>query len=129
MAFIGILGMGIVPTITDMDFQIKNQMIFVPEEKGNAMPDCENCNERCPQAEMAHEIALGRMHATNELVKLVKQIDSGKLVEVVRCKDCKYGDWDSKPDDAMVCMRTKDGFWRSGNDFCSYGERKEDDDR
>lgn len=28
-------------------------------------------------------------------------------VEVVRCKDCKYGDWDSKPDDAMVCMRTK----------------------
>ena len=46
-------------------------------------------------------------------------------VEVVRCKDCKYGNWDSEPDDAMVCMRTKDGFWRSGNDFCSYGERKE----
>ena len=46
-------------------------------------------------------------------------------VPVVRCKDCKFGDWDSKPDDAMVCMRTKDGFWRSGNDFCSYGERKE----
>ena len=45
-------------------------------------------------------------------------------VEVVRCKDCKYGDWDSEPHDAMVCMRTKDGFWRSGNDFCSYGERK-----
>ena len=46
-------------------------------------------------------------------------------VPVVRCKDCKFGDWDSEPDDAMVCMRTKDGFWRSGNDFCSYGERKE----
>ena len=46
-------------------------------------------------------------------------------VEVVRCKDCKFGDWDSEPHDAMVCMRTKDGFWRSGNDFCSYGERKE----
>lgn len=45
-------------------------------------------------------------------------------VEVVRCRNCKYGEWDSKPDDAMVCMRTKDGFWRSGNDFCSYGERK-----
>ena len=49
-------------------------------------------------------------------------------VKVVRCRNCKYGDWDSKLDDAMVCMRTKDGFWRSGNDFCSYGERKEDDD-
>ena len=46
-------------------------------------------------------------------------------VPVVRCKDCKFGDWDSRPDDAMVCMRTKDGFWRLGNDFCSFGERKE----
>ena len=46
-------------------------------------------------------------------------------VTVVRCKDCKYGDYDSEPDDAMVCMRTKDGFWRSGNDFCSFGEQKE----
>ena len=48
-------------------------------------------------------------------------------VEIVRCRDCKYGDWDSEPNDAMVCMRTKDGFWKSGNDFCSYGKRKEDD--
>ena len=46
-------------------------------------------------------------------------------VEVVRCRECKFGDWDSEPNDAMVCMRTKDGFWRSGNDFCSFGERKE----
>ena len=46
-------------------------------------------------------------------------------VEVVRCRDCKFGSWDSEPDDAMVCMRTKDGFWRSGNDFCSRGERNE----
>ena len=33
------------------------------------MPDCENCNEKCTQAEMAHEIALGRMFATQELVR------------------------------------------------------------
>ena len=46
-------------------------------------------------------------------------------VPVVRCRDCKFGDWDSEPHDAMVCMRTKDGFWRSGNDFCSFGEPKE----
>ena len=46
-------------------------------------------------------------------------------VPVMRCRDCKFGDWDSEPNDAMVCMRTKDGFWRSGNDFCSFGERKE----
>ena len=46
-------------------------------------------------------------------------------VPVVRCRECKFGDWDSEPDDAMVCVRTKDGFWRSGNDFCSRGKRKE----
>ena len=48
------------------------------------------------------------------------------LVEVTHCKDCKYGDWDSKPDDAMVCLRTNDGFWRTGNDFCSRAEPKEE---
>lgn len=46
-------------------------------------------------------------------------------VEVVRCRECKFGSWDSELDDAMVCVRTNDGFWRSGNDFCSRGERKE----
>ena len=48
-------------------------------------------------------------------------------VEIVRCRECKFGSWDSEPDDAMVCVRTNDGFWRSGNDFCSYGERKDGD--
>lgn len=48
------------------------------------------------------------------------------LAEVTRCKDCKYGDWDSKPDDAMVCLRTNDGFWRTGNDFCSRDVPKEE---
>ena len=59
------------------------------------------------------------------------KIDQAPTIDaapVVRCKDCKFGDWDSEPNDAMVCMRTKDGFWRSGNDFCSYGERKGGDD-
>lgn len=43
-------------------------------------------------------------------------------VEIVYCKDCKYGSYDSKPDGAMVCLRTNDGFWRKETDFCSYGE-------
>lgn len=48
------------------------------------------------------------------------------LAEVTRCKDCKYGDYDSEPDDAMVCLRTNDGFWRTSNDFCSRGVPKEE---
>ena len=56
-------------------------------------------------------------------IALVTNAQTVDAVEVVRCRDCKFGDWDSEPDDAMVCMRTKDGFWRSGNDFCSLGKR------
>ena len=61
-------------------------------------------------------------HLTNYATLILQEAPTADAVEVVRCRNCKYGDWDSKPDDAMVCMRTKDGFWRSGNDFCSYGE-------
>lgn len=57
-------------------------------------------------------------------IALVKNAPTIDAVPVVRCRDCKFGDWDSEPHDAMVCMSTKDGFWRSGNDFCSFGKRK-----
>lgn len=57
---------------------------------GVFIPDCNNCTEKCPQAERAHETALGRMYATQELVELVKKIESGQLAEVVRCKDCMH---------------------------------------
>lgn len=57
--------------------------------------------------------------------KQIAEAPTVDAVEVVRCRECKFGSWDSEPDDAMVCVRTNDGFWRSGNDFCSRGERKE----
>lgn len=46
----------------------------------------------------------------------------GDAIQIVRCKDCKYGSYDSKQNGAMVCLRTNDGFWRKETDFCSYGE-------
>ena len=84
------------------------------------MPDCLNCTEKCPQAERAHETAKGRLYATQELVELVKKIESGQLVEVVRCKDCEHNTGEPKclhPD--SIIKVPKD------NDFCSYGRRKE----
>ena len=57
--------------------------------------------------------------------EIIEQDSSRDVAPVVRCKDCKYGDYDSKPDGAMVCLRTKDGFWRKETDFCSYGERRD----
>ena len=55
---------------------------------------------------------------------VIKRLPAADVAEVVRCKDCKYGDYDSKPDGAMVCLRTNDGFWRKETDFCSYGAEK-----
>lgn len=34
---------------------------------------CENCTEKCPQAERAHQAALGRMYATKEFIALLKE--------------------------------------------------------
>lgn len=91
------------------------------------MPDCENCNEKCPQAEMAHEIALGRMYATQELVRMVKQVESGKLVEVVRCKDCiGKSTWYKDAEYGFDICGMSGMYPKSENDYCSYGERRTD---
>lgn len=42
------------------------------------MPDCVNCTERCPQAELANEIAKGRMYATKEFIRAQKELESKK---------------------------------------------------
>ena len=60
-----------------------------------------------------------------EVDSIINYLDGAptiNAVEIVYCKDCKYGSYDSKPDGAMVCLRTNDGFWRKETDFCSYGE-------
>lgn len=68
------------------------------------------------------------VYKRQELCKAVESVfrdmPAADVAEVVRCKDCKYGSYDSKPNGAMVCLRTNDGFWRKEADFCSYGERR-----
>jgi hypothetical protein len=79
-----------------------------------ALEDFESCNAENP-------------YWTPQRVKtLLLRQPAADVAEVVRCKDCKYGDYDSKPNGAMVCLRTKDGFWREETDFCSYGKRREE---
>ena len=79
---------------------------------------------------MAHQIALGRMYATKELVALIKKIENGELVEVVRCRDCVYWGQDvcgSTGDDESFCTNP-DGLdnFAHPDDFCSCGERRND---
>ena len=88
--------------------------------------NCDNCTEKCPQAEMAHNAALGRMYATNELVSLLKKVESGNLVEVVRCKDCKHFGGHGACHYHAADENGTPIFVRE-NDFCSYGERRTDD--
>ena len=42
---------------------------------------CDYCTEKCPQSETIREIAKGRMYATNEIVKLQKQLEEYKDLE------------------------------------------------
>ena len=68
------------------------------------------------------------------LEELIDEIPAADVAAVVRCKDCKYYKCFTKsryfaPNKA--CYRQKDnmgnkiGFSKSDNDFCSLGERRE----
>lgn len=73
---------------------------------------------------MAHEAAVGRMYATKEFILLQKKIESGQLVEVVRCKDCKYWQDNNGGYPHEEC-RWGHEETPDADDFCSYGERKD----
>lgn len=68
-------------------------------------------------------------------VQIVEDMPEVDAVEVVRCKDCIYAQ-DSDDDDVQynigricTCAVNEDYVsMRWADDFCSYGERKEDDD-
>lgn len=90
----------------------------------------EKQKELCPVGRYSRHYVYGtdreRFDAWQEIIDALGASKTADVEEVVRCKDCKYGSYDSKPNGAMVCLRTKDGFWRKETDFCSYGERREE---
>ena len=64
-----------------------------------------------------------------------KKMIYGYKGEVVRCKDCKWYKESKRQElhPTRFCYRLKNddgvpvGYNWDGNDFCSYGERREDD--
>ena len=85
---------------------------------------CENCTEKCPQAEMAHQAALGRMYATKEFTTLLKKAENGELVKAVHgrwkflndyqsqcseCFDISWVDHDNEPNYCPNCGAKMDG--------------------
>ena len=60
----------------------------------------------------------------------LKNLPAADVVEVVRCRDCTWWksifSWNGK--EHKVCIRDSSEPPREQNDFCSYGERREDED-
>lgn len=50
------------------------------------MSKCDTCQERCPQAELAHQAALGRMYATNEFIALLKKNEKQPMTNADRIR-------------------------------------------
>ena len=74
-----------------------------------ALEDFEACNAENP-------------HWTPRRVKtLLLRQPAADVAEVVRCKGCRFGSYDSEVNGAMVCEHWKDGCWRQEDDFCSHG--------
>lgn len=61
----------------------------------------------------------------HEMANVIKYFPTADVVEVVRCKDCK---WYEETDARIgTCLLVERGAEING--FCSWGERRTDDDR
>lgn len=61
-----------------------------------------------------------------ELIGCIEDTPTSDVVEVVRCGDCKHRFLNHK------CLNQNSGYYereRNSNDFCSYGERNDKNDR
>ena len=59
--------------------------------------------------------------------KEIKALPSADVVEVVRCKDCKY--WTEWANGTGSCSRfALDWIGTDADDFCSMAERKDNED-
>lgn len=69
---------------------------------------------------------LGMRIDINSVINIQPTAD---VVKVVRCRDCTWWksifSWNGK--EHKVCVRDSSEPPREQNDFCSYGERREDD--
>lgn len=65
-----------------------------------------------------------------QMMDRIKALPSAEAVQVVRCKECKY--WSGSANtlhNNHLCKRALDqnvDYWTRSDDYCSYGERRED---
>ena len=60
--------------------------------------------------------------AVADCLDLLDNVPTADVVEVVRCKDCRFIEFMSDGK-TLACLRQS--AYRKPDDFCSYGERRE----
>ena len=76
-----------------------------------------------------------RACAVDDMIGDLENAPTVDAVEVVRCKDCKWYEESKNPEMSSLrfCYRLRNdngvrvGYNWDGNDFCSYGERRENE--
>ena len=95
--------------------------------------------QRLIDAEKVYEVLTDYYHHRTEiqheaLKEAISKVPTVDAVEVVRCKDCKWYEESIYPElrPTRFCYRLTNnkgvhiGYNWDGNDFCSYGERREE---
>lgn len=62
------------------------------------------------------------------ILHILDRQPAADVVEVVRCKDCKYRSYDYDCVGNHLCEKRGNRYYCEDNDFCSYGERKGGDE-
>ena len=52
-------------------------------------------------------------------------IDTAPSIDIVRCKECRFGQWHEQAEEYICIAHDQDLF--DAEHFCSYGERKSDE--
>ena len=68
------------------------------------------------------------VRAAENMIRIIDRMPSADVVEVVRCKDCKYNygianNCEYAKDDIVCCYWESDGL--HSDDFCSRGKRRD----
>lgn len=76
--------------------------------------------QKCPYVSDCNNLSAGIPHLASDALELLKE-----QLEIVRCKDCKYGEQCIPPCEDRYCVfydQRHDGDW-----FCGDGEVRQDE--
>lgn len=87
----------------------------------------ERCHNGCPCVSQSEiDLIPVIIEHLNDYVKLRAEIADGRLVRVVKCKDCRYWRESEKTNRAFCEYDTAEiNMERYASDSCNYGERRE----